>query len=292
VVAIDTSGKQSFDEAEIIIPTNAIAGDVQFNVTPGQTFEPGEMLASVFTTTGMDRYLTRVEFYLEDVRGETRKLTGRGLGGLPFFSTDTARFVVSFGNTTNNRKYWYSPFFKMRPNNRLGDAPPTVTLNSPLAGQSLPSNTVIPITWSASDDEGLRSFDIMASYSDGRTWQPIVKDLPGTARNYDWQTAPGTGYASVRVMVIARDWRFQSTSSDGTNRVSGAKIENDSTGGYRISFLGNSGTQYTIQYADGMAPVQGWHTLGLRMADANGSFFMIDNPPAGTMCRMYRAIIP
>lgn len=216
VVAVDTTGKESFDEAEIIIPTNAIAGDVQFSLTPGQTVEPGEMLASVYTTTGMDRYTPEVEFYLEDLRGETRKLTGRGRGGLPFLSTDTARFVVAFGTTTNNRKYWYSPFFKMRPNYRLGDAPPTVTLNSPLSGQAFPPNTVIPVTWSASDDEGLRSFDIMASYNNGQTWQPIVRDLPGTARNYDWQTAPGTGYPSVRVMVIAKDWRFQSTSDDGT----------------------------------------------------------------------------
>lgn len=218
VIATDTTGKESFDEAEVIIPTNAIAGDVQFTMTQGQTFEPGEMIPTVFTTTGLDPYLSRVEFYLEDVRGETRKLTGRGLGGLPFFSTDSARFVVAFGNTTNNRKYWYGPLFKIRPNTRLGDAPPTVTLNSPLPGQAFPPNTVIPITWVAADDEGLRSFDILASYNSGRTWQPVVRDLPGTTRNYDWQTAPGSGYVNVRVMVIARDWRFQSTSDDGMRK--------------------------------------------------------------------------
>jgi hypothetical protein len=244
VVAVDTTGKESFDEAEIIIPTNDIAGNVQFNVAPGQTFEPGEMLASVYTTTGLDPYLTEAEFYLEDIHGETRKLTGRGRGGLPFFSTDTARFVVAFGNTTNNRKYWYSPLFKMRPNYRTGDAPPTVTLNSPLAGQAFPPSTVIPVTWSASDDEGLRSFDIMASYNDGQTWQPIVADLPGTARNYDWQTAPGTGYASVRVMVIAKDWRFQSSSDDGTRRpvvpvsASSRKMHGSWAGGMNLPLTG------------------------------------------------------
>ena len=40
VVAVDTTGKQSFDEAEIIIPTNAIAGDVQFSLTPGKQSSP------------------------------------------------------------------------------------------------------------------------------------------------------------------------------------------------------------------------------------------------------------
>jgi hypothetical protein len=218
VVAVDTTGKESFDEAEIIIPTNAIAGDVQFSMTPGQTFGAGEMLASVFTPNGIDPYMSRVEFYLEDVRGETRKLTGRGLGGLPFFSTDTARFVVAFGNTTNNCKYWYSPFFKIRPNSLLGDSPPTVSLISPHAGDAIPPSAIVPITWTASDDEGLRAFDIVASYDNGRTWNPIVRDLPGDVRSYNWQTAPGTGYASVRVMVIAKDWRFQSTSDDGTMR--------------------------------------------------------------------------
>ena len=146
VVAVDTSGKESFDEAEIVIPTNDIAGDVQFNVTAGQTFEPGEMLSTVFTTSNIDRYMTRVEFYLEDVRGETRKMTGRGLGGLTFFSTDTARFVVSFGDTTNHRKYWYSPFFKIRPNARLNDAPATVALTSPGTGQTFAAGNVIPVS--------------------------------------------------------------------------------------------------------------------------------------------------
>ena len=76
---------------------------------------------------------------------------------------------------------------------------------------------VIPISWTASDDEGLRGFDIVASYNAARTWQPIAQNLPGTARNFDWQTAPGTGYGDVRMMVIAKDWRFQ-TSSDGAAR--------------------------------------------------------------------------
>ena len=217
VVAVDTTGKESFDEAEIIIPTNAIAGNVQFSMAAGQTFGAGEMLASVFTTSGIDPFMTRTEFYLEDVRGETRKLTGRGLGGLPFFSTDTARFVVAFGNTTNNCKYWYSPLFKIRPDSHLNDAPPTVSLTFPQAGNSFAPGGVIPITWTASDDEGLRGFDILASYNAARTWQPVAQNLPGTARSFDWQTAPGTGFSDVRLMVIAKDWRFQ-TSSDGSAR--------------------------------------------------------------------------
>ncbi|MCZ7569741.1 MAG: hypothetical protein M5U01_14325 [Ardenticatenaceae bacterium] len=73
--------------------------------------------------------------------------------------------------------------------------------------------TVVPITWTASDDEGLRSFDIQVSYDAGRTWHPLAQDLPGTARRFDWQTAPGSGFADVRLRVIAHDLRFQNSSA-------------------------------------------------------------------------------
>jgi hypothetical protein len=220
VVATDTTGKQSFDEWEIVIPTNAVRGKVSFSMVAGQTFEPGQMLGSVYNVTNLDPYMTRVEFYLEDVRGEIRKLTGRGanMEGLPFYSTDTARYVVSYGDTSNNRTYWYGPLFKIRPNSRLGDAAPVVTLISPAAGATFSPGTIVPITWSATDDEGIRAFDIVASFDGARTWQPVVQNLPGTSTSYSWQLAKGTGSADVRLMVIAKDWRFQS-SSDGSTRV-------------------------------------------------------------------------
>src|SRR5215471_1071951 len=220
VVATDTTGKQGFDEWEILIPINDIPGTVQFTMTAGQTFEPGQEMSSVYTTSGINRYLTRVEYYIEDVRGETRKVFGRGanMEGLPFYSTDTARYVVSYGDTTNHRKYWYSPLFKIRPNSILGDAAPVVTLISPAAGATFSPGTIVPITWSATDDEGVRLIDIVASFDGARTWQPIAQDLPGTTTSYNWQLALGTGSADVRVMVIVKDSRFQS-SSDGASRV-------------------------------------------------------------------------
>jgi hypothetical protein len=220
VVATDTTGKQGFDEWEILIPTNAVHGTVTFSMTAGQTFKPGQMMASVYTVTNLDPYMTRVAYYLEGVRGETRKMFGRGanMEGLPFYSTDTARYVVSYGDTTNNRTYWYGPLFKIRPNSLVGDAPPVVTLSSPAAGATFSPGTIVPITWTATDDEGIRTFDIVASFDGARTWQPIVQNLPGTTVSYNWQLAAGTGSADVRVMVIAKDWRFQS-SSDGTSRI-------------------------------------------------------------------------
>ena len=236
VVATDTTGKQGFDEWEILIPTNDITGTVQFSMTAGQTFEPGQMMTSVYTTSGINRYLTQVEYYIEDVRGETRKMFGRGasMEGLPFYSTDTARYVVSYGDTSNHRKYWYSPLFKIRPNSLVSDAPPVVTLSSPVAGATFSPGAVVPITWTATDDEGIRAFDIVASFDSARTWQPIAQDLPGTTTSYNWQLAPGTGSADVRVMVIAKDWCFQS-SSDGASRVFSTNDSGTSTDTVTIS---------------------------------------------------------
>ena len=220
VVAVDTTGKEGFDEWEVVVPTDNIGGAVQFSMVAGTTFQPGQMLSSVYTVTNLDPYMTQVEYYIEDVRGETRKMFGRGasMEGLPFYSTDTARYVVSYGDTANHRKYWYSPLFKIRPDSRLGDPAPSVSLVTPAAGASYSPGATIPITWTASDDEGLRGFDILASFDGARTWQPIANNLADTARSYSWQTAPGTGSSDVRLLVIGKDWRFQS-SSDGSSRV-------------------------------------------------------------------------
>ena len=90
-------------------------------------------------------------------------------------------------------------------------------MTTPVAGQSFGGGTVVPIAWTASDDEGVRSFDIHASYDGGRTWHVIIKDLDGATRSFNWQLPPSTGMADVRVRVVGRDLRFQNSSS-GSDR--------------------------------------------------------------------------
>jgi hypothetical protein len=92
-----------------------------------------------------------------------------------------------------------------------------VSLTSPQTGQVFPAGGVVPISWTAADDEALRSFSILYSTDGGKMWITLTENLPPTATSYNWQLPPGTGFQDVRVRVVAFDKRFQN-SSDGYNR--------------------------------------------------------------------------
>jgi hypothetical protein len=64
-------------------------------------------------------------------------------------------------------------------------------------------------------------------------------------------------------------------------------------GGFHLAFIGNPGTQYTVQYV-GFLPATSpqWNFISFQTASANGTFSIDDTPPAGTTVRFYRAIIP
>jgi len=136
---------------------------------------------------------------------------------MPYISTDSARLAVKSQGSINNVKWFYSQPFAIRPDPRYPDAPPTVSVTAPQAGQSFPAGGIVPISWTASDDEALRSFSILYSTDGGRTWLTLVENLLPTATDYNWITPPGTGFNDVRVRVVAIDRRFQN-SSDGHTR--------------------------------------------------------------------------
>lgn len=72
-------------------------------------------------------------------------------------------------------------------------------------------------------------------------------------------------------------------------------ISGNPTSGFQVGFIGNPGTQYTIQFAPTLPPLPAapnWQTLTTRTATPSGTFSAPDNPPAGTTQRFYRAIIP
>ena len=258
IVAVDTTGKESYDESLFQIPS----GNVTTNITitspvGGETFAPGQEVPVTWTVNNagnaQDAYgYLLLEGYDPITIPLGGWLTDRGtLPGparMPFVSTDRARILVVTGRSLNDVKLFFTPFFKIRPDSRVGDQPPVVSLQTPSAGQSFAPGSTIPITWTASDDEAMRSFEIVASMDGGRSWQPVVADLPGSARSYNWQTPTGLGFADVRVIVLGSDLRFQ-VSSDGANRsfsISGTSGSCGCSLASGSAFFGASGGENTV----------------------------------------------
>jgi hypothetical protein len=132
----------------------------------------------------------------------------------PFVSTDRARIVLSLftGGGVAQPEYYFGPEFSIRPDPRVGDAPPTVAITSPASGAVVGAGTTLPIRWTAGDDESVQRIDLQVSSDDGRTWSFIARDLPGGSGAYDWSMPPSTGNHAVRVKVVAVDLRFQDSS--------------------------------------------------------------------------------
>jgi hypothetical protein len=134
----------------------------------------------------------------------------------PFVSTDRARIVLSLftGGGVSQPEYYFGPAFSIRPDPRVEDAPPAVTMTSPAPGAPVAGGTSTPIRWIASDDLGLRAVHIQTSLDGGRTWGFIARNLDPASGSYDWSVPPSGGERNVRIKVVAVDTRFQD-SSDG-----------------------------------------------------------------------------
>jgi hypothetical protein len=219
LIAVDDRGQEGWDDF-----TWTLAPTAPFDVTFTSDFTPVRRVGENFDVAVSLGSILEYRLYADDIPGDVQLLgasgLGNGVGGLsstsntmPALSSDLARYSVLFSG-----EEFYSPYFSIRPRAELGDAPPTVTLVAPSAGAALVAGSTITISWTASDDVALRSFDLQASYDGGRTFHPFAVDLPASARNYAWKLPPSTGISDVRVRILARDSRFQ-VSSDGTSRV-------------------------------------------------------------------------
>jgi hypothetical protein len=219
VVTTDASGQEGFDEAPVLVPSGNITGDLTITTDlSGQTFTAGQPIPGMDWTGSVNAgTITPVVVLESDGAG----VSGLDIGGhgefsqnFPFVSTDRARLALQVRSNSNDVKWFFANgYFSIRHDTRLAFVPPSVDLKSPVGGESFPGGSIVPISWTATASEGLRSFDIQASYDSGRTWHLITRDLPSTAISYDWQLPPSSGIADVRVRVIARDVRFQNTSS-------------------------------------------------------------------------------
>ena len=81
---------------------------------------------------------------------------------------------------------------------------PSVTLTSPAGGESLPIGETHEITWTASDNVGVVSIDILRSYDGGETWEETIAAGEGNDGSFTW-AVPDSASSASRIRVIARD---------------------------------------------------------------------------------------
>jgi hypothetical protein len=217
IVAIDGSGQRGWDQTPLIVPSGRITGNIQITSNySGQTFIGGHP-APAINWTGSTNGTTEEFIFLESDGGLISLFGGHTT--LPILSTDTARLVVlSYANSNDIKWFFSNSYFSIRPDPALGLRPPQVDLTSPTPGSVFSGGSVVPITWTASAPEGLRSFDIQVSTNGGKTFHLITTNLAATSRSFNWRLPASSGIPDVRVRVITRDKWFQN-SSDGANVV-------------------------------------------------------------------------
>jgi hypothetical protein len=218
IVATDASGQQGWDQTPLIVPSGRITGNIQITSDySGQTFIGGHPAPQI-TWSGSANGGTTEGFIFLESDGGLISLFG-GNATLPILSTDTARLaVLSYSNSNDIKWFFSNTYFSIRPDPRLGLKAPRVNLTSPTPGSTFHGGDVVPIAWTASAQQGLRSFDIQVSTNAGKTFHLIATGLAANTRTYDWQLPASSGIPDVRVRVIARDQLFQN-SSDGASTV-------------------------------------------------------------------------
>lgn len=218
LIVVDDAGNTSFDEVRFTTPFVDFEGGLSVDAVPALA-RPGQTIEVCSTTEPGTPLGTRDGYLLLDADAQSSSIGGTTVecldGRMPGVSTDTARFGIRYNVGAGSRELWaFSEEFEIRPDLSVtGDAPPIVTLTAPQDGQTFPAGGIVPVAWTASDDEGLRAFDLQGSYDGGRTWHAIARNLDGEARSYDWQLPVPCDIPDVRVRVIAHDHRFQNTSS-------------------------------------------------------------------------------
>src|SRR5215813_2976113 len=178
IVATDASGQQGWDQTPLIVPSGRITGNIQITSNySGQTFIGGHP-APAITWSGSANGGTTEGFIFLESDGGLISLFG-GNATLPILSTDTARLaVLSYSNSNDIKWFFSNTYFSIRPDPGLGLKAPRVTLTSPTPGSTFHGGSVVPIAWTASAQQGLRSFDIQVSTNGGKTFHLVTTDLP------------------------------------------------------------------------------------------------------------------
>jgi hypothetical protein len=221
VIARDDAGQESFDEAYSGVPytQDQPQPTLSFLTDLSGPFTMGEEIDVCWDYSGLGgtfevNLLNDADLDAVPYGGGTT-LSECWTVRMPYLSTDTARIAISFTLGAGNRTATFiSKRFTIRPDARLPDAPPTVSLQAPAPGATVTGGGTLPIAWTASDDEGLRSFNLQASYDAGRTWHMLAENLPPTTKSFAWTLPGSTGIPNARLRIVANDLRFQSSSAE------------------------------------------------------------------------------
>jgi len=215
IVAVDDEGQTGWDEFQSFVTDTTPPGQITFDADLSGPFTIGDRIPVCWTVTG-GTWPNQAYLLLDG--DETFERYGTAIGGCIVtdasmwdYSTDTARIALAAADGIG--PWYYSDYFEIRPDARIGDAPPEVTMLTPFDGDTFSGGSIVPITWAASDDQGLRSFNIQASFDGGERWHVIARDLPPGTRSFAWQLPTTTDVVDLRLRVIAKDRRFQNSSS-------------------------------------------------------------------------------
>ncbi|HMN40917.1 MAG TPA: GC-type dockerin domain-anchored protein [Phycisphaerales bacterium] len=223
VIAVDDLGQEGIADLPVKIANTApFTGSMVPTAPLGGAFRPGESFMATATVTPVvgstyavleldndESAISQGTFYVSGNTGSTILPVQ-----LPDVSTDRARIRYDATGALNQARSFYGPYFSIRPDPMLGDAAPVVSITSEHTGQSYPGGSTIALSWTASDDEALRGFDVRASFDGGTRWFIVARDLPAEVRSYSWRLPGSAGIPSVRVRVVAWDRRFQNTSAE------------------------------------------------------------------------------
>jgi len=81
---------------------------------------------------------------------------------------------------------------------------PSVTVTSPNGGEALQATGTFTITWTASDNVGVTSQDVLYSTNGGTSFNEVATNLSGNLRSFSWRV-PCEPTSAGRIKVVARD---------------------------------------------------------------------------------------
>jgi hypothetical protein len=85
------------------------------------------------------------------------------------------------------------------------EAAPSVLLNAPTGGETLPQGSPFPISWISSDNLGVTSHEIQLSTNGGLSFSAIAANLSGGQQSFIWNVPDNICAAQARIRVVARD---------------------------------------------------------------------------------------